>query len=108
MKHGVRLSKYVVPVKYDIELRPDLKNFSFEGVETITLSILKKTKVLTLHSKELEIETVHISDMWGKISYNEKSETASFTFSKFIPVGKIKLNIVFKGILNDKMRGFYR
>src|SRR3990167_3573898 len=49
-----------------------------------------------------------MSDMWGKISYDEKSETATFTFPENIPAGKNKLTIVFKGILNDKMRGFYR
>src|SRR3990167_4207784 len=108
MKQTVRLSKNVIPIEYDLKIRPDLKNFTFEGVETITLSILKKTKTLTLHSKELEIETAHMSDMWGKISYDEKSETATFTFPENIPAGKNKLTIVFKGILNDKMRGFYR
>src|SRR3989344_3682422 len=108
MKQTVRLSKNVIPIEYDLKIRPDLKNFTFEGVETITLSILKKTKTLTLHSKELEIETAHMSDMWGKISYDEKSETATFAFPKNISVGKNKLTIVFKGILNDKMRGFYK
>ena len=109
---NVRLSKNTVPIKYDIQLRPDLKNFTFEGVETIALSILKGTKVLTLHSKELEIETAEVvinkEKVFAKISYNVKLETATFLFPKIIPKGKIKLTLVFKGILNDKMRGFYR
>ncbi len=108
MKTNVRLSKNVVPIKYEIQLKPDLENFTFHGIETITISILKKTKVLTLHSKELEIETADIYKSFAKISYNKKSETASFVFPKYIPAGKIKLTLVFKGILNDKMRGFYR
>ncbi len=111
-KNEVRLSKNVVPIKYDIQLKPDLDNFTFEGIETITLSVLKRTKALTLHSKEIEIETASIlmqeKKFFAKIFYNEKKETVSFLFSKFIPVGKKKLTIVFKGILNDKMRGFYR
>ncbi len=105
---GVRLSKYVVPIEYDIELKPDLDNFTFEGVETITLDILKPTKVLTLHSKEIEVITVRSGELFGKVSYNEKSETVSFAFPKNIQKGKTRLNLVFKGILNDKMRGFYR
>ena len=60
MKKNVRLSKNVVPTKYEIQLQPDLENFTFEGIETTTLSILKKTRYLTLHSKELEIETAKI------------------------------------------------
>ncbi len=109
---NVRLSKNVVPVEYDIELKPDLENFTFEGVETISLSLLKPTKILTLHSKEIEIQTAEVllkkEKIFSKISYNTKDETATLTFPKIILKGKTKLTMVFKGILNDKMRGFYR
>lgn len=112
---SVRLSKNAVPIKYEIQLKPDLENFTFQGVEIITLSILKKTKILTLHSKEIEIDTADISPVkdetdktFAKISYDEKNETVTFIFPKIIPARKIKLTLVFKGILNNKMRGFYR
>ena len=95
-----------------MELKPDLENFTFEGIETITLLIKKPTKNLTLHSRELEIETVDVSirqeKVFAKISYNERAETATFLFPKIITTGKVKLTIIFKGVLNDKMRGFYR
>lgn len=105
---GVRLSINVIPKVYEIELKPDLENFTFEGIETITLDIKESTKTLTLHSKEIEIVTADVGKVFAKISYNNKNETATFTFSKIIGKGKIKLVLVFKGILNDKMRGFYR
>lgn len=110
---NVRLSKNVTPTKYEIEMRPDLKDFTFAGIETITLSISKSTKILTLHSKEIEIDTASIKIgkekiFAKKISYNEKKETADLVFEKNIGTGVKKLTIVFKGILNDKMRGFYR
>ncbi|MFA5095154.1 MAG: M1 family metallopeptidase [Candidatus Paceibacterota bacterium] len=111
---NIRLSKKVIPTKYEIQLQPDLENFTFEGMETITLSILKKTKSIILHSKELEIETASIvidkeKIFAKKISYDDKNETAIFLFPRYIPIKKdIKLTIVFAGILNEKMRGFYR
>ncbi len=120
---NVRLTKNVVPTEYEIELKPDLDNFTFEGIETISLSILKNTKTLTLHSKDIQIETAHIliekklpknkstEKVFAKISYDEESETVTFTFRKILearPKEFLKLTIVFKGILNDKMRGFYR
>ena len=109
---NIRLSKNIVPIEYDIELKPDLENFTFNGIETITLSILKKTKTITLHSKEVEIDTADVliggGKIFAKISYNKKNETAILLFPNLIGIGKIKLTIVFKGILNDKMRGFYR
>ena len=110
---NVRLSKEVVPLEYDIQLKPDLQNFTFSGIETISLSLVKTTKKLILHTKEIEVETVSISEGKNKvfahnISYDEKSETVTFTFKESLTPGKKKLNIVFKGILNDKMRGFYK
>lgn len=118
-KKNVRLSRNVIPLEYDITLEPDLKNFTFEGEETITLSILKPTRELTLHSKEVEIKTADVflgkdlpagrqGKVFAKISYSEKEQTVTFTFPRILPKGKTKLKIFFKGILNDKMRGFYR
>ncbi|MDQ5954496.1 MAG: puromycin-sensitive aminopeptidase, partial [Patescibacteria group bacterium] len=108
-KTNVRLSKYVVPIKYDIKLHPDLENFTFGGTEVITVILLKDTKEITLHSKEIDIETVRIDKEFSqKITYNQKAETATFVFDKKIPKGRHALTISFQGILNDKMRGFYR
>ncbi|MBI2338117.1 M1 family peptidase, partial [Candidatus Daviesbacteria bacterium] len=132
MKNKARLPVYVKPERYKIRLKPDLDEFTFTGEETIFLSLEKSVKQITLHSAELEIESAefihenqdtgparnapHINASGshseageaGKISFDKKSETATFTFPKLLQKGKGKLRLVFKGILNDKMRGFYR
>lgn len=110
---NVRLSPDVVPTKYDIHLTPDLEAFVFEGTETIDITLKREQTAITLHAKELEIESVEAhaagtTQFARKISYNEETETATFTFSKKLPKGGAQLKIVFRGILNDKMRGFYR
>jgi puromycin-sensitive aminopeptidase len=105
---NVRLSKNVIPKEYKIELKPDLENFTFSGRETITLEILKSTKTLTLHSKEIDIDTANVGDNFADVTYNKKSETVTFLFPRIIKKGKVALTIIFQGILNDKMRGFYR
>ncbi|MDO8482318.1 MAG: M1 family metallopeptidase [bacterium] len=120
-KKSVRLSGNVVPERYAIKLKPDLQKFTFEGEETISISIQKPTKSVTLHSRELDIEVVEIVSLNRqksvgqerkffaiKISYNEKAETATFTFAAPIPRGAARLRLVFRGVLNDKLRGFYR
>lgn len=113
MKNDVRLSQFVLPEKYELLLKPDLEAFTFEGEETIELNLLKPTAEITLHSAELEIESAEFIEseekVWaGKISFNEKRETATFKFPKPLKKGQAKLKLIFKGILNDKMRGFYR
>lgn len=113
MKKSVRLSPHIKPNRYQIMLKPDLDAFKFEGNETIFLDIDKPTTEITLHSKELQILEVemrakdfHMPAL--KTIYDEKAETATFQFAKKIPTGKGELKIAFRGILNDKMRGFYR
>ncbi|MDO8573580.1 MAG: M1 family metallopeptidase [Candidatus Daviesbacteria bacterium] len=104
MKKSVRLPGHIKPERYKIMLRPDLESFTFYGEETIYLILEKSTKEIILHSVDLEIESEDAS----KISYNKKEETVTLTFPKTLPKGKNELKLNFKGILNDKMRGFYR
>ncbi len=110
---GVRLTSDVVPTKYEISLKPDLKAFTFAGEETIHISLKKPTTSITLHSKELVIKSAAIVEKKEevsaqKISYDKKTETATFVFKSALPKGTIRLKIHFSGILNDKMHGFYR
>ncbi|MBU1000753.1 M1 family metallopeptidase [Patescibacteria group bacterium] len=113
MKKNVRLPVHVRPERYKIMLKPDLDKFTFTGQVTIDLLLDKPTKQITLHAVELEIEAAEFIHQqrktWaGKISYDPSAETATFTFPKKIQKGKGKLKLIFKGVLNDKMRGFYR
>src|SRR3989338_3369543 len=118
-KKSVRLSTHIVPERYNIKLKPDLEKFTFEGEETITLQILKPTKTITLHSKELDIEVVEIMEadpdaeavrgeqqklskkvFAVQISYDEKAETATFHFAPMLYRGEVKIHLIFRGILN--------
>ncbi len=110
-KTSVRLSKHIVPKRYSITLQPNLSEFTFEGVEEIALEVTRPAKKITLHAVELEIKSGEFADSKNKaknISYDEKSETVTMLFDKPISKGNHKLKLKFSGILNDKMRGFYR
>ncbi len=112
MKKSVRLSKDVLPVRYAITLKPDLEAFTFSGEEQIRIILKKPVKKITLHSAELEILSAELAtgkkSSPAKVSYADKDETATLSFESEIPKGKATLRISFAGILNDKMRGFYR
>ena len=111
-KLSVRLPSNAVPIHYAITLKPDMESRTFYGHETISISLKKQTKKITLHSKELAIKSASV--IFGKnnieashISYDPQMETATFEFSSMLQKGKLKLSIVFEGILADNMRGFY-
>lgn len=111
-KKKVLLPQHITPSHYTIFLAPDLENFIFQGEETIDIRITKPTNRITLHSAEIEVTSVHFENKnsieASRISYDKDAETVTFHFGKSIHPGVGKLKIAFAGILNNKMRGFYR
>ncbi len=111
MQKKVRLSPHIIPIKYNITIKPDLQAFTFAGHEEISIDVKKPTSQITLHSKELDISAASIvqkEELWAKISFDQKAETASFAFPKVLKKGKYRFKLTFKGLLNDHMRGFYK
>jgi len=111
-KKSVRLSDNVLPIRYDLVIKPDLETFVFEGEEIIKIEIKEKTNKITLHSKNLEVEKVILKNkkeeqFASKISYDSKNETVTLYFKNKV-TGKSEVKIIFKGIINDSLRGFYR
>jgi|TARA_B100001750_G_C15517726_1_gene608682 tricorn protease interacting factor F2/3 len=97
-------------INYDIQFEPIFTNFTFNGIEIITLTTTS-TNTFTLNSAELEIKNCHIihkgKTIKAKSSLNVKNETLSIKTAKKIS-GRVKICIEFTGILNDRLLGFYR
>ncbi|KAK6166547.1 hypothetical protein SNE40_023207 [Patella caerulea] len=113
-KAFARLPGSVIPSNYNIKLKPNLQTFTFEGDETITVDVKSATNTILINSVEIAIQSATFqaqgsSDIsTGEISFNEEDEKVTFKFPAPLPVGKGELKIKFTGILNDKMKGFYR
>jgi puromycin-sensitive aminopeptidase len=113
-----RLPRTVVPRRYDLTLEPDLEAASFAGHETITVDVLTETNEVVLNSVEMDIEeaTAEIpgdgaaggGPLVAKVALDDEAERATLTFDRQLPVGEATLRLRFRGVLNDKLRGFYR
>lgn len=114
----VVLPTNVRPTHYDLTLTPDLTSFVFHGHVLINLDVNKPTTAITLNSNQLEILSAKLTNLALKtessqdatdITIEKANETATFTFAEEIQPGTTAvLHIVFKGVLNDNMNGFYR
>ncbi len=111
MKEYGILDGNVIPQNYRIGLVPDLKTFVYNGNETIKLKVLKPTKSISLNSKDIKIESVHVAcrgiEQKAKVSYNSEKEETTLSFSKSIS-GSAELELSFTGKHTDDMCGFYR
>lgn len=115
MSYRVLLPADVEPEHYDLTLEPDLEKFTFEGTVKITVDVKEATDKVVLHQKEMVVWSAKFipSDGSATLSANEISlkvseMTVTLGFDTVLPVGKGVLEVVFTGILNDKMAGFYR
>ncbi|QLH04529.1 aminopeptidase [Nitrosopumilus oxyclinae] len=101
----------VNPINYQLTFEPDLKKFTFHGMESITADCKKPTNLITLHCAELKIISCQVKSK-GKIiksspKTDEKKEELGIKLSEKIK-GKITIDLEFQGILNDRLLGFYR
>ena len=110
---AVVLPANVKPSKYRLTLQPDLSTYTFRGEQTIDIDIVVPTARVLLNAAELEITDVSlvrngVSTPVGSISIDEKLETTTLDFGKTLSQGAAQLEMKFKGILNDRLVGFYR
>lgn len=110
-----RLSKSIIPEHYQIELCPDLEQFTFDGNVEIKLTIKDKVDCIVLNAIELEIFETQIENLvnqaetyQGTNTLDETLERATICFTRPLEPGQWLLKIKFSGILNDKLHGFYR
>uniref|UniRef100_A0A914UVZ4 Uncharacterized protein n=1 Tax=Plectus sambesii TaxID=2011161 RepID=A0A914UVZ4_9BILA len=109
-----KLPELVKPRHYDITLKPDLTNFTFEGHETIKLEVVKPTNFLKFHSSEIVISEASAKTSEGAewsnlpIEYDSKWMTVTLRLPEEVAKGDVTLTLKFTGVLNDKMHGFYR
>jgi aminopeptidase N len=124
-----RLPGGVRPEHYSLTITPDLKAATFVGSETIDVVVDAPTSAITLNAAEIEFGVVTGAVVAGtsantgvlRSAQDDKSgglneamvtldaakEQATFTFARALPAGRVRLAIEYKGILNDKLRGFY-
>ena len=53
--NNIRLPQTLKPINYNVHIRTDLTNFTFNGSVEILIECIKNTQVLLLHSKQLDI-----------------------------------------------------
>ena len=106
-----RLPGDALPLSYKITLTPYLPTATFTGEETIGLRIPRATKTITLNSAEIEFHQATITaagkTQTAAVSLDAGRQIATLNFVDEIPAGAAELHISFKGVLNDKLRGFY-
>ncbi|ADV81353.1 M1 family metallopeptidase [Terriglobus saanensis] len=103
-----RLPAGVRPDHYTLHFTPNLTTATFSGEESIDILLDAPQSSITLNALELKITSVKTeSGDTATVSYDEIRQQATFLFAQPLPAGKNRLQIAFRGILNNQLRGFY-
>jgi puromycin-sensitive aminopeptidase len=110
-----RLPRTVVPSRYELELAPDLAAATFEGSSSVEVEVLQAIDEIVLNTLELEIDEAWLEvgadggeRIEATVAYEPEVERARLSLGRQVGPGPAVLHTRFRGILNDKLTGFYR
>jgi len=108
-----RLLKSVTPTNYNLCLQPDLEKFTFKGSLAIDVKVSRSTKHVRMNSLNIDISLATFqgadqSFTTTNVRYDQEAETATLHFPQELPECEGQINLQFTGILDDKLKGFYR
>ena len=103
-----RLPHNARPTRYAVRLRPTLADASFTGSVTIDLDLVEATDLLVLNAADLEITSCRIDGVAADWELAAETERLAVRPSAVLVPGICRLEVDFVGVLNDKLRGFYR
>ena len=105
----VLLPSSCTPVRYEIDITPNLVDFTFGLKQRIECVMTSSTKSITMHARELAIWSASYEGAQAtSLSFDTKLTTVTFTFDSELALGKGFLTISATGQLNNQMAGFYR
>jgi aminopeptidase N/puromycin-sensitive aminopeptidase len=106
-----RLPELARPVNYKLTFAPDFEKNIFAGQETISVQILKPTSGILLNAAEIDFLSASITSagatQQAKITLDKEKEMATLAVPKKLAAGRATIQVHFKGLLNDELRGFY-
>ena len=109
-----RLPRTVVPSRYELTIEPDLETATFAGFESVAVDVHETVDEIVLNALELEIDEAWLEGADGgphRRDRHRSTRTPSGPTSRWRPPaapGAYTLHARFRGVLNDKLIGFYR
>ena len=107
------LPQSVRPTKYTLKIQPDLEQFTFTGEESVSIEVVEGASEIVLNAIELKVQSAAlimdgVTSNATNINYDSAKETVTLDFGIAVNPGQGTLTLGFTGVLNDKLRGFYR
>jgi puromycin-sensitive aminopeptidase len=102
-----------LPSRYELTLAPDLEAASFDGVESVSVQVTEPVTEIVLNAVDLTVDDAWLERGDGgrvaaAVSLDPEAERATLALATTVEPGPATVHLRFHGVLNDKLRGFYR
>ena len=101
-----RLPRTIAPHRYTLALQPDLSAATFSGHVIIDATANGSAEHILLNSIELDIQSVKVDG--DDATFELTADTERLLVHRAVEEGPVAIEITFTGVLNDKLRGWYR
>ena len=108
-----QLPRTAIPHHYAITVTPNAEKLTFHATVGIDLEVIKPTNQLTLNAAEMTISSARLTStkggaaLAGQVSLDAKSETATITFPRTLPLGSYHLSLVYSGKIHTQANGLF-
>ncbi|HET6794910.1 MAG TPA: M1 family metallopeptidase [Acidimicrobiales bacterium] len=108
-----RLPRTVEPVRYALEIAPDLDGFVFDGTARVTVVVHEPTAEVVMNAAELDIKEATVTPAGGspvgaRLALDEENERVVIGLDTALSPGEHVVELRYTGVINDMLRGFYR
>jgi len=103
-----KLPKTVVPLDYDIALRPDVRALTFTGSETVSLRVRSATNSVIFNTHDLRVTTAAFDGRRvTAISSDAQKQLTTVRLPAAASVGRHVLRLSFAGKIGDQPQGLF-
>ncbi len=102
-----QLPRSVVPVLYDISVRPDAKAMTFTGRETVTVDVREATRTLVLNAADLDVTSATFDGRDVPVKLDKAAQQLTVTLPTTATTGRHALAFGWSGRINEAAAGFF-
>jgi aminopeptidase N len=104
---AAQLPTDVAPLAYDITINPNAQKMTFNGSETVTVSVRKATRTIVLNAAELTISRATVDGKAVAFKLDPATQQLKLTLPVAAKAGTHVISFAWTGKINESAAGFF-
>ncbi len=111
-QHITQLPRVAVPSHYEVMVKPDAANLSFDGSSTAHFTVTEPTSMITMQALQLTFSGATLKAADGSsvalaIATDEANQTVTFTAPTVLQPGDYTISSTYKGVIQTQANGLF-